>query len=327
MQIVLAGVLGVKTVRLWCEPEIKIELIAYRMLARLGKNEQARIEALVAKNLEERCFIQEKLGIEPDFKWMSLKKQVNNPFEAEMIANDLRKNWSLGKDSINDLIAVLEDRLVHVFELESDREFDGISSIAKSGNDKVVACAVTTRKAVAGDRQRMNLAHELGHIMIEPSINCNPEEAAFRFAGAFLIPEATLKREIGSKRVNIQLAELITLKRRFKVSIQAILKRMKDLEIITETSFKWWQIAISKQGWRKQEPEQIMPEKPDWMQRMTIRALAEGLITQQEIENMGCLIPEGITQPTPNRSAFLRLPMEQRRKILHIQAEQTRKTL
>lgn len=185
------------------------------------------------------------------------------------------------------MTSILENRLIHVLEIESGREFDGISALAKNENGEVVAAAVTTRKSVTGDRQRMNLAHELGHLVLEPKLGAKVEDAAFRFAGAFLLPADTLIKEIGNRRVNLQLAELLTLKRRFGISIQAILRRLSDLEIISLTTYKWWMIEIGTKGWRKVDPEPIPAENPDWLQRMLTRAVAEGVLTIEEARSMG----------------------------------------
>jgi Zn-dependent peptidase ImmA (M78 family)/transcriptional regulator with XRE-family HTH domain len=322
----LAAALGVKAVQLWYAPTVSVEFVAYRRLSRLGKKEQARIQAVVGKALEERCCLQERLGLTSSFDWVNKKRQVCRPDEAETVAAEIRKKWSLGSDSIADLTGILEDRLVHVLELDAEREFDGISAVARNEKGAVMAGAVTTRRAISGDRQRMNLAHELGHLVLEPTSGCDEEDAAFRFAGAFLVPAETLRREIGSQRVNIQFGELLALKRRFGTSIQALLRRMLDLEIVSESAYKCWQIEISKQGWRKQEPEPLPSEKPGWLNRMLLRALAEGIVTVAETENMSVSVPSELAASLPvNRAAFLRLPMEQRRRMLETQADQMRK--
>jgi Zn-dependent peptidase ImmA (M78 family) len=245
--------------------------------------------------------------------------------EAEQAATGMRQEWKLGVDAIHDLTGILEDRLIHVLELDAEKEFDGISAIAKNETGRIIAGAVTSRTEVPGERQRMNLAHELGHLVLNPTKACDEETAAKRFAGAFLLPEESLKREIGERRSNIQLRELLALKRRFKVSIQAILFRMRDLNIISETHYKQWVMDISKQHWRKQEPEPLAPEKSDWLNRMLSRALAEGIITTEEADKMSHGIPpEDLPTPT-KRAEFLRVPLEERRKLLKAQAEQMHK--
>ena len=322
----LAAVFGVKALHLWSSPAVSVDFVAFRRLSKLGEKEKAKIKAVVGKSLEERCRLQERLGLSDSFGWISDKQLVRRLADAETAAKAIRERWELGTDAISDLTSILENRLVHVLSIETRKEFDGISALAKNEKDAVVAVAVTTRKAIAGDRQRMNLAHEVGHLVLAPNGGIDDEDAAFRFAGAFLLPADTLCKEIGIRRANLQLAELMALKRRFGISLQAILRRLCDLGIISKTTYKGWMIEIGKKGWRKQEPEPIPVENSTWLERMLMRALAEGVMTLEEAKSMGGATACGFADSVPkNRAAFLRLPMEQRRKILEAQAEQARK--
>jgi len=322
----LAAVLGVKALHLWTSPSISVEFVAYRRQGKLGKKEQVKIEALVGKSLEDRCRIQDRLGFSDSFDWMEKGPQIRRLEEAESAAVALRDKWNLGTDAISDLTSILENRLVHVMEFDSAREFDGISAKARNEKGAILAAAVTTRKAISGDRQRMNLAHELGHLILRFNARIDEEAMAFRFAGAFLIPAETLRREIGERRTNLQLMELFALKRKFGISLQALLRRLSDLGIIAPTAYKSWMIEIWKRGWRKEEPEPIAPEKPTWLERMLTRALAEGVINSAEVKSMGGSFACEIADTVPrNRAAFLRLPMEQRRRMLETQAQQARK--
>jgi Zn-dependent peptidase ImmA (M78 family)/DNA-binding XRE family transcriptional regulator len=322
----LASALGVKTLHLWSSPAVCIDFIAYRRLSRLGKKKKEQIEAKASRLLEERFGLQERLGLSGSFGWLSGRASCHKVEEAEKTADKIRDEWGLGTDAIADLTSILENRLVHVLEIESEREFDGISACARDENGKIVAAAVTTRKLIFGDRQRMNLAHELGHLALEPKVGMNEEDAAFRFAGAFLLPATTIRYEIGNHRTNLQLSELLALKHRFGVSIQAILHRLCDLEIISATTYKSWMIDIGKKGWRKVEPEPIALEKSSWMELMLTRAVAEGVVTSEEAKafggDVGCRIVDSVTS---SRAAFLKLPLEERRKILGDQAEQVKK--
>jgi len=322
----LATVLGVKALHFWSSPPIDVNFIAYRRLSHMGKKKKAMIEAIVGKSLEERYRLQERLGLADTFKWMTTKRTFRKHEDAEKAADGIREEWALGSDAHTDLTSILESRLVHVLEMESGREFDGISALAKNDKGGVVAVAIMTRKVVFGDRQRMNLAHELGHLILQGNPDSEGENAAFRFAGAFLLPAKTLIKEIGERRANLQLTELLSLKRRFGISIQAILRRLLDLEVISKTTYKSWMIDIGKKGWRREEPAPISPEKSSWLEMMLTRALAEGVITADEVKNIGgkvaCKISETVMS---SRAAFLRLPPEQRRKILEDQAHLAKK--
>ena len=60
-----------------------------------------------------------------------------------------------------------------------------------------------------GERKRFTLAHELGHMVLDPNPDVNAEKASHRFAGAFLMPAEALWREVGKHRTSIGLGELV----------------------------------------------------------------------------------------------------------------------
>lgn len=316
----LAAALGVKSAYLWCEPAINVEFIAYRKGSGLLKKDQAKVESLVGHVLEERVRLQELTqqhnGSDLPVKGFLIKKLE----DADRAAKEMRVKWDTGLDPIASVVGVLEDHNVHVLEIEASEKFDGISAVAYDSDNNIAASAVVTRRGVPGERQRLNLAHELGHIVLD-SKNVDEEKAAFRFASAFLAPEEVVFREVGNKRAFIQTEELLMLKQRFGMSIQALLYRLRDLNIITESYYKEWCITINRLGWRKREPGEILPEQPQWLRRSLLRTLGEGLLTREEAEEMlGEPVP--IKQPLSlvERRAFMKLPLEERRRVMADQA-------
>jgi Zn-dependent peptidase ImmA (M78 family)/DNA-binding XRE family transcriptional regulator len=318
----LAAALGVKAARLWSEPTICVQFIAYRKGSGLLRKEQLKIESLVKQALEERIHLQELTqsisGADLPVRALSVKTVA----DAERAAETLRVQWNLGFDPIASIIGVLEDHLIHVLEINAGERFDGISAVAYDDEQRIAAATVVTRRGVAGERQRLNLAHELGHLVLKISKSVDEEQAAFRFGASFLAPADVVRREIGAKRTFIRPDELLLFKRRFGMSLQALLYRLRDLGIITESYYKKWCMDINRLGWRKREPLELAPEQPQWLRQNVLRALAEGLITQEEAERV---LGETLEIKPPlsliHRRAFMKLPLEARRKILAEQAE------
>ena len=169
----------------------------------------------------------------------------------------------------------------------------------------------------------MNLAHELGHLVMDVAPGVDEEKAAFRFAGALLAPVEVVHREVGKSRATISQAELLLLKRSLGMSIQAILYRLRDLNVITDNYYKKWCILISKRHYRKAEPNPLPQEIPTWLLRTVLRALAEGLVSNDDAERI-----LGATAQLPKpalslveRRAFMALPVEQRRQRIEQEAE------
>ena len=278
--------LGVKSTQLWGEPVCQVECVAFRKRATLSKKNQEQLESFVAEMLEQRVLLQDRIGELYSLELPIQDVPVNSLDDAECAAEALRQEWDLGTDPISNLVDVLEDHLIHIFEVDANDKFDGISAVARDSEKNALAAAIVTRRGTPGDRHRLNVAHELGHLTLNPSEGVDEEKAAFRFGAAFLAPAEQLHREVGKKRSLIHLEELRHLKRRYRMSMQALLYRLKDLEIITDSHFKWWYMEFGKSGWRKQEPIEISLEKPERYQQQVYRALSEGLIEEQEAKQL-----------------------------------------
>ncbi|MGV8080895.1 MAG: helix-turn-helix domain-containing protein [Syntrophales bacterium] len=319
----LASALGVKAAHLWAEPSVNCGFIAYRKGSGLAKQEQARVEAVVCRMLEERIRLREILQ-EPAKENLPVQNlRMVRLEDAEHLAKELRHQWGAGLEPIANLTATLEDHCVYVMEIEAGEKFDGLAAVARDADDNPAAAAVVSRKSLAGERQRLNLAHELAHLVLDVPDAVDEEKAAFRFAGAFLAPDETLYREVGRKRAFVQLEELILLKQRFGMSLQALVYRLHDLEIISDAHYRRWFMDINRLHWKKKEPCELPPEQPQWLKKSVLRAVAEGLLTEVEGKNM---LGETVTGREPlsliERRAFMKLPLEERRNIMANQARE-----
>ena len=319
----IASALGVKSAQLWSEPSCHIEWIAFRKHARLGKREQERIQSFVAEEFEKRVQLREQIneGNTPELPLLSTA--VNDLSDAEEAALVLRNTLNLGIDPISNLIDVLEDHYIHIIEVDASEAFDGISAVAQDAEDDLLAAAIAMRSGVPGDRQRLNITHELGHLILKLCGDVNAEKAAFRFGAAFLAPAEQLRRDVGEKRSLIQMTELLYLKKRYGMSIQAMLFRLRDLEIITNAYYKRWCIDINRFGWKKREPIEMPPEKPERFRQQVHRALSEGLITETEAgQFLNHVMESSANQSLSERRQFLELPKEERDRILSEQAKE-----
>lgn len=317
----MAAALGVKAVHLYYEPSVRIEFIAYRKGSGLLKREQEKVESYVRQSLEERIRLQELIGQTCRSDLPVKSHNIGSLEDTENAAENLRKKWKLGLDPISSVIGVLEERSVHVLEIDAAERFDGISAVAWDDHS-VTAAAVVSRRGIAGGRQRLNLAHELGHLVLKVPEGVDEEAAAFRFGAAFLAPAETVRREVGERRTFIRPDELMLMKRKFGMSAQALLYRLRNLAIIGESYYKQWCININKLGWRRKEPAEMPPEKPSWLHQSVLRALGEDLISRKTAENIiGSSLADGEPLSLVERRAFMKLPLEERRRIMAKQAE------
>jgi len=191
----------------------------------------------------------------------------------EELASKLREEWSIGMDAIDNLVALLEDKGIKVGLVDGHDRFDGCTFELADGTPVIVV-----KQGMPGDRQRFTLAHELGHLVTHT--DHDQDKLVHRFAGAFLVPEEAVRRELGERRTKLHPSELYMLKHKYGLSMWAWIFRAKDLGIITQSAATRLFKRFSMQGWRKQEPGEAYPEeKPTRMRRLVYRALAEGLLT------------------------------------------------
>jgi Zn-dependent peptidase ImmA (M78 family) len=90
------------------------------------------------------------------------------------------------------------------------------------------------------------------------------ESEADRFAAEFLMPAAEIRSELTS----LTLPKLAQLKERWKVSMQALIRRAYQLDVITQRQQRSFFMRFSQMGYRKQEPFPVPQEEPQLLQRI-----------------------------------------------------------
>jgi len=316
--VALAKALDVKAIELATEPKVQVSVVAFRKRAALTKGQQKAVEGEATLDLERRVELQGLVGQQCVDLPLN-RYQVAALDDVEAAADDLRDSWQLGRDPIGRVVDVLEDRCVHVIEVDAPEKFDGMSAIAEA-DGRPVAAAVVTRRDIPGERQRLNLGHELGHLVLSFGADVDEEKAAFRFGAAFLAPRETLLAETGQRRTDITSAELFILKRTFGMSLAALVYRLHDLGVIGDRYYQDWWRHINQMNWRKHEPGELQREEPKWLSQSALRAFSEGLITEAEAESL-LGRPFDKTGPPSRRRVFAGLPADKRADALAKQAK------
>ncbi len=276
----LAQALGVK-VEFFFRPEtihVSLSAPAYRKRSALRVKHLQSIQAQVKEKVE-RYLEMESMFSQERFAKITLpgadERLISNYDDVEKLAVSLRKCWAIGFDPIENLTEVLEDRGLKVVMIEGAGSFDGLSCWA---NDRIPV--VVINDGLPGDRQRSNLAHELGHLIMKASPDIDGEKAAFRFSGAFLVPAEVAYHELGRQRHSLDLLELNMLKKKYGMSMQQWIYRAKDLSIISESRAAGMFRQFRAKNWHRVEPGYTVPaEKPERLKRLVLRAVAERLIS------------------------------------------------
>lgn len=259
---------------------ISVQLQAYRKHALLGVKEQESIQMRI-QDWVERYLEVESLFPEERFSENLPAYDVSSMDEIEDIALQLRDRWNLGYDPIENLVQLLEDRGIKVGIISGFDHFDACTF--KVDDDPVIV----TKAELPGDRQRFNLGHELGHLILNVQGELKAEQAANRFVGAFLVPAKTARYELGAQRTDLNINELYILKHKYGLSMQAWIYRAKALAIISDNAaarlFKQFRIN----EWYRQEPGNFyLSETPMRMERLIYRALAEDMISRSRAQEL-----------------------------------------
>ena len=319
----IATAYGIKSAQLWGEPTCNVESIAFRKQSKLGKREGEKIKSFVAEEVEKRVWLLQQFPEQNTFNLPIRGLKINKLMDAEKAAYQLRETLNLGNAPIGNLTSAIEDQGVFIIEVNASENFDGFSTIVHYDDKNHNTGAIAIRLGIPGDRQRLTLTHELGHLMLDIKHGIDHEKAAYRFGAAFLAPKEQLYKDVGKKRHSIQIDELCYLKQKYGMSIQAILFRLKDLKIITNSYYKGWSIRINKLGWRNQEPVELQPEKSHRFHQQICYALSEDLITKKDSTYLFNQTEETSPEKSNSiRSEFLAKSKKERQSILTKQAKE-----
>ena len=291
----LSRALDVKPEYFFRADAIQLAPLEFRKLAKMPKFRQQQVAEQMREHLEryvalERCFDA------VDGKVQQLPPRslpINSIDEAEGAARHLRDSLQIGSDAVAHLTELLEEQGIKVALLDGVDDFDG--ACAATDDKQHVLIALNRHRP--GERMRFTAAHELGHwVMAFPDdmAEADRERACHRFAGAFLYPSDRVLVDFGAdKRSRVYPRELLNAKRRYGVSMQVALRRLKDLHLLTDAGYDYAYIEFSRNGWRSAEPEPLRPEQPRRFESLVFRGLASDLFSlSRAAEFMQCRVDD-----------------------------------
>jgi Zn-dependent peptidase ImmA (M78 family) len=206
------------------------------------------------------------------------------------IALTLRQRWGTPRGPIKDLTKLVEDSGVIVVPFDFGTPLiDGFCQHA--GDDLPSVVFINSRQPK--DRYRFSLAHELGHLVMHQTPNPEQETEANIFASEFLMPTS----EIRPQFYNLSINRFMELKLYWGASMQALIYKAWQTGTISDRMFKYYNIEMSKRGFRKKEPIEWngSQEIPSTL-RQLIRAYIEELgYTTNELSDLLGLMEDEVT--------------------------------
>jgi Zn-dependent peptidase ImmA (M78 family) len=205
----------------------------------------------------------------------------------EDITRRLREYWGLGAFPIDNVTALLESNgiLVTCGHVESEK-LDAFSNISEYDASFHVFLGLDKASAT---RSRFDACHELGHLLmhahlaegqITEKMHKLVEGQANRFASAFLMPAASFKSDVWMTSIEA----FKVLKRDWKVSVGAIIKRCDDLGLLGEDENLVRRMWINyRREWKAIEQDDLKFEWPRLMKQCVDVLLDAGVKSKTQI--------------------------------------------
>lgn len=248
-----------------------------------------------------RLFLEQYFDL-PQVNFPNIPELETTDFEQfdtdliEYVAEYVRRFWGLGDGPISDLTLLLEKQGAITSKIAlDDYKLDAFSSWIDNR-----PFIILTKDKGSAVRSRFDAAHELGHLVLHRWVDREQieekqtlklvEKQANRFASAFLLPKGSFPKEV----MSTSLAHFITLKRRWRVSIQAMIYRCDDLGLLSENQV----LYLRKRLGRKLEPldGELSPEEPKLLRQAIELLISDGGKTSDSIVNALKLPPKDIEE-------------------------------
>lgn len=200
----------------------------------------------------------------PDLPVYTLSEKITPAQAASM----LRRDWQITEPVIPDMTGLLESRhiLIHSFDFGTGRVDS--KSILTTNRFPVIFL----NASLLGDRQRFSLAYELGHLLMHSFTDVSHERnighEANAFAAELLMPAADILPDLEK---GITLPLLGELKKKWKVSMIALVYRADDLGLLTPNQKRYLIQQFNQLNIRRREPPEldIAAEKPSLIHTLT----------------------------------------------------------
>lgn len=263
----IAAACGVTT-SFFSVPEISFSPMCFRYEKDIPSKEAKQTEAEVIVKIEE-CFAREQMVADvPVFENPLQGFVVRTYADAEEAARLLRQHIVIGTHPIHSVYEMLQEMGVMVVEIDApSSELLGTSTIINEVQPVII---VNLRGCTTTERKRFTALHELAHLILdiqpitEDTFNNkkanvtlkNPtiERLCHHFASAMLISPSSIRRRLGDRRTDLSIAELISIRNMYGISIAAAVHRAHDLAIISDATYnRFYDERINKNkmetGW------------------------------------------------------------------------------
>lgn len=246
-------------------PDLPELSLRYRKRASTRRSDEKRVRAHCRQGIELIGQLEQQAQL-PPVALAPTHGEVGDD-DIEELAVSIRHQLGIGPDDpVPNVMRAIERGGIVVFGASVNLDKHDAASVWP--NFPVGRPVVCYTRGWPGDRQRLSIAHEVGHLVLHQTRTVEAgraETEAFRFGGAFLIPKEAAIEAIEAPAT---LRSLAWAKSRWGVSIAALIRRCHDLRIIDTRRYQSLMKQLSARGWRKKEPVHVPAEQPALLPRM-----------------------------------------------------------
>jgi len=181
--------------------------------------------------------------------------------DIERAAEAVRSYWGLGFGPIANMVRTVERAgVVVAFFTDASTQVDALSMTSR----RPVIVRNDAKKSPF--RQRFDLAHELGHLVLHEGRvtgDRQTESEANRFASAFLLPRSSFLKAFPKRGGRLDWLGIRDLKLMFGVSKAALLYRARSLGVLDENQYRGAVIALKNKGESIEEAEDRLATKEE----------------------------------------------------------------
>ena len=218
--------------------DLKNFQVSFRKKSDTSAKDVAALKVRIQDEVERYMEVEEILGKKKMSHLSFDGEELSTAEQMRDLAIQIRDNWQLGLDAIGNVQDVLEAHGIKVIRTEAPQGFDGVSGVVN--NNHLILVLNRTQKHV--ERRRFTALHELGHLLFNhrfsESLTIREKENLCNvFASEMLLPSSTLKANFrpGEK---ISTSELRQLQMVYGISIDAIMHKLNELGIISDSKYK-----------------------------------------------------------------------------------------
>lgn len=243
-------------------PSVPDDECHFRSLRSASARERRRVTAQARVVNQVYEYLDHLVHFPPE-QISTLCRRAETRGDIDTLAQEVRDEWGLGQGPIGHMVTLLEARGVISVEVPGhSARLDAFSVWVGE-----LPMVFLTPEKRSGSRRRFDCAHELAHLLLHRGRLAGDAEAerqADAFAGAFLLPRVPFLAECPRRLDWVGLRQM---KRRWGVSLAALVRRAFDLGLYTEATYRRAYVILNQRGWRTDEPDEPEMERPALLAR------------------------------------------------------------